>query len=133
MKTRNMKRGRGWRLLRDSCFRCRFAPGTVFVARRPQRTPRVGRQELCKSSLRQRPADVRHEPLVEPGIMHRNQDGTKHLRRKKVMPYRPPGEVQARVTVAARFDRGRVALVFAVPKADGPAGGKRVRVAAVAR
>ena len=36
-----------------------------------------------------------HQALVEPHIMHGNEDGSKHLAGKKEVPDRPPGEVLA--------------------------------------
>src|SRR5206468_419758 len=70
---------------------------------RPERAPGVAAAELVEPAARDGPAEIRHEPLVEPNIMHRNQNRAKHLAGKKVMPDRPPGEVLARVAVAARL------------------------------
>src|SRR5688572_22974535 len=51
------------------------------VLSRPQPAPRVLTPELVECSIADRPADVRHQPLVEPDIMHGEQNRSKHLAR----------------------------------------------------
>src|SRR5947199_22679 len=64
------------------------------------------------------PADVRHQPLVEPNIMHGSEDRAKHLAGEKKVPNRPAGKRPAGVAVAPRLDRPVVPDVLAVPQPD---------------
>ena len=79
------------------------------ASRGPELTPRIVRAELLKSPLADRPADVRHQPLVEPHIMHGNEHRAKHLAGEKKVPDRPAGESPAGVAVAAGLDRAGIA------------------------
>jgi hypothetical protein len=55
---------------------------------RPEPAPRVGPPEFFETPGPDRPADVRHQALVEPDIMQGNEDGAKHLAREKKVPDR---------------------------------------------
>src|SRR5437764_8393733 len=98
----------------------------VVGARRSKPAPRVRFAKLIKTSARDRPADVRHEPLVEPNIMHGNQNRAKHLGGKKEMPQRPAAEIAAGVAVATALDGPAVPLILRVSQPDRPAGGEGV-------
>src|SRR5690349_12914115 len=59
--------------------RRRFGIPRGFATARPERATGVVAGELLERPARDRPAEVRHEPLVEPNIMHGNQNRAKHL------------------------------------------------------
>src|SRR3954466_9564163 len=81
---------------------------------RTQRAPRVGPPELLEVPFGNGPADVRHQALVEPDIMHGDEDRSKHLGGEKKVADGAAGEGAAGVAVAAGLDRPRVAQVLAV-------------------
>src|SRR5258706_8585600 len=108
--------------IRNVVLRARSKPASGVVLQKPP-----------ERSIANGPADIRHEPLVEPNIMHRNKDRAKHFAGKKEMPDRPPGKYTASVAIAAGFDRPTIGGVLAVAEADGAIGGERVSVAAIAR
>ena len=91
-------------------------------ASRPEPAPRVSPPEFVKAPGPDRPADVRHQALVEPNIMQGNENRAKHLAGEKKVPDRPLRECATRVTVAAFFNWAPVADVSTVAQADRPAG-----------
>ncbi len=84
-----------------------FTSGAHSSPCAPDQTSGVGPPEVFKRPGRDRGADIGHQPLVEPNIMHGNEDGSKHLAREKKVPDRPARESPASITVAAGFDRAR--------------------------
>src|SRR5215212_3230405 len=89
----------------------------VLVSR-AQPAPRVAASEVFELARTDRPANVRHQALVEPNIMQRNEDRAKHLAREKKVSDRPTGKRAARITVAAGLDRAGVAGELAVAQAN---------------
>src|SRR5258706_12098493 len=77
-------------------------------------------------------ADIRHEALVEPDIMHRNEDGSKHLVGEKKVADGAAGEIAASVAITVIFYRTRIAGEFGIAEAERAGGGEGVGVAAVA-
>src|ERR1051325_3711068 len=49
----------------------------------PQQAPRVATHKVMKPPSADGAADIRHEALVEPHIMHGNEHRSKHLGREK--------------------------------------------------
>src|SRR2546423_11083384 len=78
-------------------------------------------------------ADIRHEALVEPNIMHGNQYRSKHLGREKKVANGAAREMRASVAIAAGFDGVFIGGVFAVAQSKRAGGGEGVGIAAVAR
>src|SRR6185503_7549515 len=73
--------------------------------RRTQCTARIALSEVFKMPFGNRQADIRHKPLIETNIMHRQQDRAKHLPRQEEVPNRPAAETAAGVTIAASLNR----------------------------
>src|SRR5438874_11474645 len=76
-------------------------------------------------------ADIRHEALVEPNIMHGNEHRSKHLGREKKVANGTAREMPAGVAIAAAFDGVCIGRIFAVAQAKRAGGGEGVGVAAV--
>src|SRR6266566_6729013 len=78
-------------------------------------------------------ADIRHEALVEPHIMHGNEDGSKHLVGEKKVADGATGEIAASVAVAVSFDWIGVLYKARIAQPQRAGGGEGVGIAAVAR
>src|SRR4051812_39426870 len=78
-------------------------------------------------------ADIRHEALVEPHIMHGNEDGSKHLVGEKKVADCAAREIAASIAVAISFNRIGVLRKATVAQPQRPGGGEGVGIAAVAR
>src|SRR5689334_18895658 len=98
---------------------------------RPEHASRVIPAKIVESPLADRPADVSHQPLVEPNIMHRAKDRAKHLAGIKKVPDRYAAEIAARIAVASRLNRLAILQILTVPQPLGAFCGERIRVAAI--
>src|SRR5579863_7581019 len=76
--------------------------------------------------------NIRHQPLVEPDIMHGNEDGAKHFAREKKVPDRTSRKSPAGITPATAFYRTCITLINAVPQPDRSAARERIGIAAIA-
>src|SRR2546423_15413742 len=77
-------------------------------------------------------ADIRHEALVEPNIMHGNQYRSKHLGREKKVANGAAREMRASVAIAAGFDGVFIGGGFSVGQSKRAGGGEGGGGAAVA-
>src|SRR5437762_7901915 len=110
-----------------------FSPAHLVIFCRSQQTPRVSRTELLKATVADRLAHVRHQPLVESNIMHRNQHGSKHLTSEKEMADRPACKRATGVAIAAFFYRAGIGDQLAVAQSQWTLRREGIRVSPVAR
>src|SRR5258706_1514619 len=108
--------------IRNVVLRARSKPASGVVLQKPP-----------ERSIANGPADVRHEPLEEPNIMHRNEDRAKHFACKKEMPDRPAGKRAAGIAVAAGLDRPAIGSVLAGLETNWSIASKRIGIAPVSR
>src|SRR5438477_12525503 len=78
-------------------------------------------------------ADIRHEALVEPHIMHGNEDGSKHLVGEKKVANGAAGKIAASVAVAVSFDWIGVLRKSRIAQPQRAGGGEGVGIAAITR
>ena len=97
------------------------------------KTSGVFEQEPCECSTGDGLADIRHEPLEEPNIMHRNEQRAKHLVREKIVTDGSAGKSTAGVALAAGLDGAFLAGKTAVSEANRARSGEGIGVAAISR
>ena len=99
----------------------------------PLKTSGVFEQEPGERSIGDGLADIGHEPLEEPNIMHRNEQRAKHLVREKIVTDRSAGKCTASVALATGLNRAFLAGKTAVSEANRARSGEGIGVAAISR